>query len=125
MGLFKYTDSKSIFVKDLSKLRLFFNIFDVILKLYIPTLESYFIENKVAANYYLSAWFIALFTSLVKEGKKLEAFLKIFDLFIIDGWKAIFNISMDILRKNEEILLTLKNEGLFHYLTNLTRKLII
>jgi len=49
MGLFKYTDYKSIFVKDLSKLRLFFNIFDVILKLYIPTLESYFIENKVAS----------------------------------------------------------------------------
>ena len=30
----------------------------------------------------------------------------------------MFNISMDILRKNEEILLTLKNEGLFHYLTS-------
>jgi hypothetical protein len=118
MGLFKYTDYKSIFVKDLSKLRLFFNIFDVILKLYIPTLESYFIENKVAANYYLSAWFIALFTSLTKQENKLDAFVKIFDLFIIDGWKAIFNISMDILRKNEEILLTLKNEGLLHYLTS-------
>ena len=37
----------------------------------------------------------------VKQGNKLDAFLKIFDLFIIDGWKAIFNISMDILRKNE------------------------
>ena len=118
MGLFKYTDYRSIFKKDLSKLRLFFSIFENILKLYIPTLDSYFIENKVTANYYLSAWFIAIFTSLVKEGNKLDAFLKIFDLFIIDGWKAIFNISMDILRKNEEILLTYKNEVLLHYLTN-------
>ena len=118
MGLFKYTDYRSIFMKDLTQLRLFFSVFEVILKLYMPTLEAYFVENKVTANYYLSAWFIALFTSLVKQGKKLEGFLKIFDLFIIDGWKAIFNISMDILRKNEEILLTLKNEGLLHYLTN-------
>ena len=118
MGLFKYTDYRSIFKKDLSKLRLYFSIFDVVLKLYIPTLESYFEENKVKSNYYLSAWFIALFTSLVKHGKKLDAFLKIFDLFLIDGWKAIFNISMDILRKNEEILLTMKNEGLLHYLTS-------
>ena len=118
MGLFKYTDYRSIFQKDLSKLRLYFSIFDVILKLYVPTLESYFEENKVKSNYYLSAWFIALFTSLVKQGKKLDAFLKIFDLFLIDGWKAIFNISMDILRKNEEILLTMKNEGLLHYLTS-------
>ena len=55
---------------------------------------------------------------MVKQGNKLDAFLKIFDLFIIDGWKAIFNISMDILRKNEEILLTMKNEGLLHYLTS-------
>ena len=118
MGLFKYTDYRSIFKKDLTKLRLFFAIFENILKLYIPTLESYFIENKITANYYLSAWFIALFTSLVKQGQKLDAFLKIFDLFIIDGWKAIFNISMDILRKNEEVLLTYKNEVLLHYLTN-------
>ena len=118
MGLFKYTDYRSIFTTDLSKLRLYFSIFDVVFKLYIPTLESYFEENKVKSNYYLSAWFIALFTSLVKQGNKLDAFLKIFDLFIIDGWKAIFNISMDILRKNEEILLTMKNEGLLHYLTS-------
>ena len=118
MGLFKYTDYRSIFVKDLTKLRMFFLVFDIILKLYIPTLESYFEENKVKSNYYLSPWFIALFTSLVKQGNKYDAFLKIFDLFIIDGWKAIFNICMDILRKNEEILETFRNENLLHYLTS-------
>ena len=118
MGLFKNTDYRSIFMKDLKILRLYFSVFEEILQLYIPTLYSYFLENKVVANYYLSAWFIALFTSLVNRDQKLDAFLKIFDLFIIDGWKAIFNISMDILRKNEEILLTLKNESLFHYLTS-------
>ena len=119
MGLFKNTDYKSIFMKDLSRLRLYFSVFEEILNLYIPTLYSYFIENKVVANYYLSPWFIALFTSLVKRDQKLDAFLKIFDLFILDGWKAIFNICMDILRKNEEILLTMKNEALFHYLTSI------
>ena len=118
MGLFKYTDYRSIFVKDLTKLRMYFLVFDIILKLYIPTLESYFEENKVKSNYYLSPWFIALFTSLVKQGNKIDAFLKIFDLFIIDGWKAIFNICMDILRKNEEILETFRNENLLHYLTS-------
>ena len=118
MGLFKNTDYRSIFMKDLSQLRLYFSVFEEILNLYIPTLYSYFNENRVVANYYLSAWFIALFTSLVNRDQKLDAFLKIFDLFIIDGWKAIFNISMDILRKNEEILLTMKNESLFQYLTS-------
>ena len=117
LGLFKYTDYKIIFMDDLSQLRLNFSVFDEILNLYIPTLYSYFNENKVVANYYLSAWFIAIFTSLVKRDQRLDAFLKIFDLFLIDGWKAIFNVSMDILRKNEEILLTMKNEALFHYLT--------
>ena len=118
LGLFKNTDYKNIFMNDLSQLRIYFSVFEEILNLYIPTLYSYFNECKVGANYYLSAWFIALFTSLVNRDQKLDAFLKIFDLFIIDGWKAIFNISMDILRKNEEILLTLKNESLFHYLTS-------
>ena len=118
LGLFKNTDYKNIFMDDLSQLRLNFSVFEEILNLYIPTLYSYFNENKVVANYYLSAWFIALFTSLVNRDQRLDSFLKIFDLFIIDGWKAIFNISMDILRKNEQMLLTMKNETLFHYLTS-------
>ena len=71
-------------MKDLTRLRLYFTVFEKILNLYIPTLYSYFIENKVVANYYLSPWFIALFTSLISREPKLEAFLKIFDLFIID-----------------------------------------
>ena len=118
MGLFKNTDYRSIFMKDLTQLRLYFAVFEEILNLYIPTLHSFFNENKVVSNYYLSPWFIALFTSLIKRDQKLDAFLKIFDLFIIDGWKAIFNISMDILRKNEEIMLTMKNENLLHFLTS-------
>ena len=38
MGLFKYTDYRSIFVKDLTKLRMYFLFFDIMLKLYILNL---------------------------------------------------------------------------------------
>jgi hypothetical protein len=108
MGLFENTEYRSIFLKDLSRLRIYFLVFEEILKLYLPTLYSYFIENKVPSNFYLSAWFITLFTSLMKKDQKLDAFLKVFDLFIIDGRKAIFNISMDFLEKMKKLYLLCK-----------------
>ena len=118
MGLFKNTSYKNIFLNDLADLKSYFNIFDRLLYLYLPTVYYLFNTNKIVPNYYLSTWFITLFTGLVSKDLKLGPFIKIFDNFIINGWKSIFNVSMEILRINEEILMTMKSESLMHYLTS-------
>ena len=46
----------------------------------------------------------------------MTLFIKIFDLFIIEEWKGIFNILLEIMWRNEEKLLSLKNENLLHFL---------
>jgi hypothetical protein len=116
MGLFKCTTYPQIFHDNLYKLTLYFKIFDRILLIFIPTLYNYFKSNNIIPNYYLSSCFITLFTNYANKEKKMTLFIKIFDLFIIEEWKGIFNILIEILWRNEEKLLSLKNESLLHFL---------
>ena len=116
LGLFKCTTYPQIFHDNLLQLTMYFKIFDRLLFIFIPTLYNYFKSNNVIPNYYLSSCFITLFTNYANKEKKINLFIKIFDLFIIDGWKSIFNIIMEIMWRNEEKLLSLKNENLLHFL---------
>jgi hypothetical protein len=118
LGLFKCTLYPNIFHDNLYQLNLYFKIFNQILFIFIPNLYYYFKINKVIPNYYLSSLFITLFTNYANKEKKIDLFKKIFGLFIIDGWKGIFNILLEIMFHNKEKLLSLKNEDLLHFLNS-------
>ena len=116
VGLFKCTEYPQIFDDNLFQLNLYFNIFNQILSIFMPNLYFYLKANNIIPNYYLSSSFITLFTNYFNKDKKLNLFIKIFDLFIIDGWKGIFNVLLEIMWTNEEKLLNLKNENLLYFL---------
>ena len=46
---------------------------------------------------------------------KLNILVKIFDNFILNGWKTIFNTSLMIIKEKEDYILSLKNEELLKY----------
>ena len=117
MGLFTYTKYKSIFLKDLKILRLYFNIFEKILYLYIPTLYTYFCKNKIYPNFYLSPWFLTIFANNFFEGQGLLPFIKTYDLYIIYGWKIVFNIALNIIKKRQEIIMESNNESMIKIIT--------
>ncbi len=118
MGIFVYTKFKNIFYNDLIKLKLYFKIVDRILTLYLPTTVIIFKNNNIMANYFLSPWIITLFTNTMEVNFKLDIIIKIFDNFIVSGWKTIFNTILLILEKNEENIINLKSDKLLHYLSN-------
>ena len=115
-GLFKCTTYPKIFTDNLFQLTLYFNIFNFLLLIFIPNLYQYFKDKNIIPNYYLSSCFITLFTNYANKEKKINLFIKIFDLFIIDGWKGIFNILLEIMWHNDGKILSLKNENLLHFL---------
>ena len=118
LSIFKNTQYKNIFLNNLSGLGLYFNVFEKILFLFIPTLYLYFKNHKILPDYYLSSWFITLFTNYANKQANIDVFIKIFDMFIMDGWKGIFNLVIEILRHNEDALLNMKNENLLGFLNN-------
>ena len=117
MGLFTTTKFGKIFFEDLKKLKLYFNIFDKILFLYLPVLNTFFKNNNILTNYYLSAWMITLFTSTISKGNSLNAITKIWDNFLISGWKSVFTASLSLMELQEKQMLEMKTEPLLLFLS--------
>ena len=107
---------------DLVKLNSFFYSFERCLHLMFPEMYNFFMNNKIKAGYYLSSWFITLFTLASDYGKKeeknIETIMKIFDLFIFNSWKALFKIGISLIKFNSEKIFSFQYEILVHYLNN-------
>ena len=107
---------------DLQKLNSFFYSFERILNLMFPEMYNFFMNNNINAGYYLSSWFITLFTLALyyenKEQNNIEVIMKIFDLFIFSSWKAVFKIGISLIKYNSNKIFSLPYEQLVHYLNS-------
>ena len=107
---------------DLVKLNSFFYSFERALNLMFPEMYNFFMNNNINGGYYLSSWFITLFTLALdyesKEKNNLDVIMKIFDLFIFNSWKAVFKIGISLIKYNSVKIFSLPYEQLVHYLNN-------
>ena len=118
LSFFKNTSYKNIFLNDLKLLRLNFSIFDKLLYIYVPTIYTHLNLNEIYSIYYINPWIITLFTYLINDKLKIDCFIKIFNLFIIYGWKSIINISLNIFINYEKYILEQKDENLLQFLSS-------
>ena len=115
---FKNTSYKIIFLNELELLRLNFAVFDKLLYIYVPVLYTLLISNKIYSIYYISPWILTLFTYLINAQLKIESFIKIFNSFLIHGWKSIFNISLNIFNNYEKFILSQKEQNLLQFVSS-------
>ena len=121
LSLLKATDYCSLVINNLKKLNSFFYCFERLLNIMFPEMNRYFKNINVNCGYFLSPWFITLFTNAYNDenGKdNLKIIIRIFDLFILSGWKAIFKIGISLIRKNSLKIISSPYEQLVHYLNN-------
>ena len=118
LSFFKNTSYKNIFLNDLKLLRLNFSIFDKLLYIYVPTIYTHLNLNEIYSICYINPWIITLFTYLINDKLKIDCFIKIFNLFIIYGWKSIINISLNIFINYEKYILEQKDENLLQFLSS-------
>lgn len=118
--LYENTDFSSLFSEDLAKLRQFFYIFDRLLILYTPELNSYFFHNNIGSSYYCSPWFMTLFTNCynVSDDEMSLVLLRIWDEFLINGWKAMLKTGIVLLMTYEDVILNLKYDEMLNFLFN-------
>lgn len=115
------SDYSNLFKNELVKLNILFYQFERILSINLPEIYFYLKNNNITPGYFISPWFITLFTDAFIDKVELnnkKIIMKIFDLFILNGWKAIINIGMSLLQFNENIILSKPIEELLNYLTN-------
>lgn len=120
ISLYTNTDFGVIFNDDLGRLKQFFYVFDRLIIQFIPELNSYFYHNNVGSSYYCSPWFMTLFTncSSVMDESASNVLLKIWDEFILYGWKTILKTGLVLLKTYRDKLMSFKQEDMLNFLFN-------
>ena len=115
------TDYGDLFMNDLKRLNKYFYVFERLIFIYLPEVFLHLMNTKIAPKFFISPWFITLFTNAYKgiKGKgKPKVLIWIFDSFIIDGWGAINKIGLCLMKHFERKILTLDTDELLHFLIN-------
>ena len=114
LGKTKYGN---LIIDEFSLMKKYFYVFERLINLYLPELSILLKQNNVLPSYYISPWFITLFThSFIENQTKL--LLRIFDLFILDGWIAIIKIGLMLLKHYQKVLMEMNFEELLNFLIN-------
>ena len=110
------TEYDEIVLNDFKLMKKFFYVFDRLVSIFLPDLFVTINKtNRVGACFYISPWFITLFThSFQKNQTKL--LLRIFDIFILDGWICIVRIGLMMLKYYQSDLVKMKYEELLQFL---------
>ena len=106
---------------DLSKLNKYFYCFERLINMMLPEMDNYLISNNINGGYFLSPWFITLFTIAFyqeKDENNFEIIMKLLDIFLFSGWKAIFKIGISLIKANSGKIFQLPYEKLINYLNN-------
>ena len=121
LSLLFYTEYGDLFINDLENLKKYFYVFERLINIFLPELYFYFIQNNINVSFFVSSWFITLFTTAFQYNTNLsnpKIFLRILDLFIFSGWKSIIKIGLAVIKHFEPKLLFLTDENLLHFLLN-------
>ena len=116
-AILKKTKYGDLIIDDFSLMKKYFYVFERLISLYLPELSTLLRQNNVLPSYYISPWFITLFThSFIENQTKI--LLLIFDLFILDGWICIIKIGLMLLKYYQKILVGMNFEELLNFLIN-------
>ena len=122
LSFFKNTEYRLIFEKDLEELKILFYVFRRVISLLEPELSSYFNSNGIDVNFFLSPWFITLFTgshqNFKGENDNSQILLRILDNFIVSGLKSIMEVGCVALHSYENVLMSKRYEDMMQFLIN-------
>ena len=120
MSFLKNSKYRTLFENDLEKMNCLFYQFERLLSLYLPEIHLFFKASSINSGYFISPWFITLFTNtfIDDENKNnYKSIMLIWDLFIFGGWKAIMKVGLILLKKKERYIMEKLSECLLPFLT--------
>ena len=82
--------------------------FEGLMTEYLPRLSAHFARECIHPSMYASQWFITLFTYSLP----FDVVLRIWDIFMLEGLKIVFQVGVALLQASEDDLLSLPFEAL-------------
>ena len=115
---------RDLFVHDVPLLKRYFYKIDRLFYLHCPEVSEYFRNENVNSSLFTSAWFITLFTYAIQDTTEPIPplmLLRIWDAFLLDGWKSLFKVGVFIMKEFEPRILKAKFEETLMMLGGLPR----
>lgn len=102
-------DLSLLFNSELPMLKLLFYKLDRLIAIILPDLHAHFKDESISSNYFSSSYFITQFTQILQfqdSSDNCEKLMRVWDHFLIYGWKAVFKTAICMLQAYEEEMLT-------------------
>ena len=119
LSLLLTSDYGTLFMKELANLKKFFYVFERIIDILLPELYNYLKINNIKVSFFISPWFITLFTDTylnIKNRENPRVLLRIWDLFLFSGCKSILKVGISLLKNYEHKIMNLTFEELLRFL---------
>ena len=119
--LFNFTQIRDIYEDgQFQYLKILFYSMERVLYLYLPKIYSKLKDQNVQISFFMSAYFITLFTILYSHLPENDSsfIIHIWDEFILDGWKSFFAIWLAILKYHENDILKVNDGEIMNFMTN-------
>ena len=113
--LISKTNYGKSFQNEFEMIKKYYYVFERLIQIYLPDLHNVLRKNNVDSSYYISPWFITLFTYNL-SGNNTKIILRIIDLLIIEGWDSIIRVGLVLLKHYQDDLMKMKFEELLHFL---------
>ena len=113
------SDYGSLFTKELANLKKYFYVFERIIDIMLPELYNYLKINNLKVSFFISPWFITLFTDTylnIQNRENPKVLLRIWDLFLFSGCKSILKVGISLLKNYEHKIMSLTFEELLKFL---------
>jgi len=119
LSLLLTSDYGSLFMNELAVLKSYFYVFERIIDILLPELYNHLKQNNIKVSFFISPWFITLFTDTylnIKNRENPKVLMRIWDLFLFSGCKSILKVGIALLKNFEQKIMTLTFEGLLRFL---------
>ncbi|KAI9360817.1 rab-GTPase-TBC domain-containing protein [Zopfochytrium polystomum] len=110
--LMKAYNFRELFTKSMSGLHLRLYQFDRLLEEMLPVIAKHLEGQDIKSTMYASQWFMTLFAYRFP----LELVFRIMDIVFAEGIEAIFRFSFALLKRNQDVILSLDFEPLLEFL---------
>ncbi|KAJ1547665.1 GTPase-activating protein, partial [Cladochytrium tenue] len=110
--LMKGYNFRELFTTSMAGLQLRLYQFDKLLEEMLPAVAKHLEEQEIKSTMYASQWFMTLFAYRFP----LEIVFRIMDIVFAEGIEAIFRFSFALLKRNQDVILSLEFEPLLEFL---------
>ncbi|KAK7057167.1 ABC1-domain-containing protein [Favolaschia claudopus] len=112
--LMQVYDLRGHFLPEMPKLQLRLVGFDRLVEEMLPVLHVHFLREGIKSTMFCSQWFLTMFSYRFP----LDIVFRIYDNCLASGIEAMFGFGVQLLMKNEDLLLALKFDQILAFLNN-------